>query len=162
MLYRLKLSWRNFGVRLSVLEVELTRYATSMEEQLARVDQLNKNWQVTLQSVKQPQTPPTVLQNVQNVVDTVERTRQAAESGQEHVLTLQSKLSEEQARVRRAQSSIEQAENRALQNIFVRDSQPIWSLELVWARSGRSRVTSRFPRNSRPPLRSVNDSLLPS
>ena len=57
-LYRLKLSWRNFGVRLSVLEVGLTRYATSMEEQLARVDQLNKNWQVTLQSAKQPQTPP--------------------------------------------------------------------------------------------------------
>jgi potassium-dependent mechanosensitive channel len=127
-LYRLKFSWRNFGVRLSVLEVGLTRYATSMEEQLARVDQLNKNWQVTLQSVKQPQTPPAVLQNVQSVVDTVERTRQAAEAGQEHLLTLQSQLSEEQARVRRAQSSIEQAENRALQNIFVRDSQPIWSL----------------------------------
>jgi potassium-dependent mechanosensitive channel len=128
-LYRLKLSWRNFAVRLSVLEVGLTRYATSMEEQLARVDQLNKNWQATLQSAKQPQTPPAVLQSVQSVVDSVERTRQAAEAGQDHVLTLQSQLSEEQARVRRALSSIEQAENQALRNIFVRDSQPIWSLE---------------------------------
>jgi hypothetical protein len=41
-LYRLKLAWRNFSVRLSVSEVELTRHAASMEEQLARVDQLNK------------------------------------------------------------------------------------------------------------------------
>jgi potassium-dependent mechanosensitive channel len=128
-LYRLKLSWRNFGLRLSVLEVELTRYATSVAEQLARVDQLNRNWQATLQSAKQPQIPPTVLQSVQNVVDSIERTRQAAESGQDHVLTLQSKLSTEQARVRRALSSIGQAENRALQNIFVRNSQPVWSLE---------------------------------
>ena len=128
-LYRLKLAWRNFGLRLSVLEVGLTRYAASMEEQLARVDQLNRNWQATLQSAKQPQTPPAVLQSVQSVVDSIERTRQAAESGQDHVLTLQSKISEEEARVRRALVSVEQAENKALQNIFVRDSQPIWSLE---------------------------------
>jgi potassium efflux system protein len=128
-LYRLKLSWRNFSVRLSILEVGLARYASSMEEQLARLDQLNKSWQATLQSAKQPQTPMAVLQSVQSMVESVERTRQAAESGQDHVLTLQSKLSTEQARVRRALSSIEQAENRALQNIFVRDSQPIWSLE---------------------------------
>ena len=128
-LYRLKLAWRNFSVRLSVSEVELTRYATSLEEELARVDQLNKTWQATLQSAKQPQTPPPVLERVQSVVDSVERTRQATESGQEHILTLQSHLSEEEARVRRALSSIDQAENRALQNIFVRDSQPIWSLD---------------------------------
>jgi potassium efflux system protein len=128
-LFRLKLSWRDFGVRLSVLDVGLTRFAASMEEQLARVDQLNKIWQATLQSARQPQTPPAVLQSVQSVVDSIERTRQTAESGQGHVLTLQSKLSEGQAQVRRALDLIEQAENRALQNIFVRDSQPIWSLE---------------------------------
>ena len=44
-------------------------------------------------------------------------------------MTLQSHLSEQEARVRTALSSIEQAENRALKNIFVRDSRPIWSLE---------------------------------
>jgi hypothetical protein len=128
-LYRLKLSWRNFGVRLSVSEAELTRYAASVEEQLARLDQLNKIWQATLQSAKEPQTPPPVLERVQSVADAVVRMRQAAESGQEHILTLQSHLSEVEARVRRALSSIEQAENRALQSIFVRDSRPIWNLE---------------------------------
>ena len=129
MLYRLKLTWQNFGVRLSVSARELTRHATSLEEQLARLDQLNKTWQATLQSAKQPETPPSVLQRVQSVVDSIERTRQAAESGRDHVLTLQSRLSEEEARVRTALSSIEQAETRALKNIFVRDSPPIWSLE---------------------------------
>ena len=128
-LYRLKLAWENFGVRLSVSARELTQHATSLEEQLARLDQLNKTWQATLQSAKQPETPPPVLQSVQSVVDSVERTRQAAESGRDHVLTLQSHLSEQEARVRTALSSIEQAETRALKNIFVRDSRPIWSLE---------------------------------
>jgi hypothetical protein len=129
MLYRLKLAWESFGVRLLVSARELTRHATSLEEQLTRLDQLSKTWQATLQSAKQPETPPLVLQRVQSVVDSVERTRQAGESARDHVLTLQSRLSEEEARVRTALSSIEQAETRALQNIFVRDSPPIWSLE---------------------------------
>jgi small-conductance mechanosensitive channel len=128
-LYRLKLDWEKFGVRLSISARELTNHATSLQEQLARLDQLNKTWQATLQSAKQPGTPPPVLQRVQSVVDSVERTRQAAESLQDHVLTLQSHLSEDEARVRIALSSIEQAETQALKNIFARDSRPIWNLE---------------------------------
>ena len=129
LLYRLKLAWEKFGVRLSVSAHELTQHSSSLDEQLGRLDQLNKTWQATLQSAKQPQTPPPVLQSVQSVVDSVERTQQVAESGRDHVLMLQSHLSEQEARVRRALSLIEQAETRALQNIFVRDSQPIWSLQ---------------------------------
>jgi hypothetical protein len=45
MLYRLKRTWQNFGVRLSVSARELRQRATSLEEQLARLDQLNKTWQ---------------------------------------------------------------------------------------------------------------------
>ena len=80
MLFRLKLNWEDFGLRLLVSARELTRHATSLEEQLARVDQLSKTWQATLQSAK-PETPPPVLQSVQSVVNSIERTRQAAESG---------------------------------------------------------------------------------
>ena len=127
-LYRLKLAWETFGVRLLVSDRELTQHATSLEEQLGRLDKLNKTWQGTLQSAKQPETPPPVLQRAQSVVDSVERTRQATESGQAHVLALQSRLTEEEARVRTTLSSIEQAENQAVQHIFVRDSPPIWNL----------------------------------
>src|SRR5271166_4794621 len=98
-LYRLKLAWEDFGVRLLVTARELSAHATSLEEQLARLDQLNKTWQATLQSAKLPEAPPLVLQSVQSVVGSIERTQQAAESGRDHVLTLQSRLSEEEARV---------------------------------------------------------------
>jgi small-conductance mechanosensitive channel len=126
-LNRLKFTWRNFGDNLSVSARELTQHATSLEEQLARLDQLNKTWQATLQSAKQPETPPPVLQSVQSVVDSLERTRQTAESGRAHILTLQSRLAEEEARVRTALSSIEHAQNQALKSLLVRDSLPIWS-----------------------------------
>ena len=128
-LYRLKVAWRNFGVRSSVSARELTQHATSVEEQLGRLDKLNKAWQATLLLAKQPETPPPVLQRVQSVVDSVERARQTAESGQANVLALQSRISEQEARIRTALSLIEQGENRALKSIFVRDSAPIWSLQ---------------------------------
>ena len=97
--YWLKLTWQNFDDSLLVSARELTQHSTSLEEQLARLDQLTKTWQATLQLAKQPDTPPLVLQSVQSVVDSVERTRQAAEFVLAHVLTLQSRLSEEEARV---------------------------------------------------------------
>jgi small-conductance mechanosensitive channel len=129
LLYRLKLTWQSFRDSLSASARELTQRSTSLEEQIARPDQLNKIWHATLQSAKEPDTPPAVLQSVQSVVDSIERTRQAAESGQAHVLMLLSRISEEEARVRTALSSIEQGERRALKGVFVRDSPPIWSLK---------------------------------
>jgi potassium efflux system protein len=128
-LYRLKLTWQNFSVRLSILTRELALHATSLEEQFARLDQLNKTWQATLLPAKQAGAPPLVLQSVESVGGSIERTRKSAEPVRDQVLTLQSQLSEQEARVRTALSSIEQAEKRALQDIFVRDSPPIWSLE---------------------------------
>ena len=113
-----------------------------------RIDQLSKTWQATLQSAKQPETPPLVLQSVQSVVDSVERTRQAAEFVLAHVLTLQSRLSEEEARVRTVLSSIEQAQNQALKSLFVRDSQPIWNsatgLGREWEKQSRESFSSQL------------------
>src|SRR5262249_27048621 len=128
-LFPLKLAWQSLGVRLSASARELAQHATSLEEQLGRLDKLDKTWQATLQSAKQPETPPPVLQSVQSVVDSVARTRQATESGQARVFVLQSRISEQEARVRTALSLIEQGENRALKGLFVRDSPPIWSVE---------------------------------
>src|SRR5215469_7099203 len=128
-LYRLKLAWQSFAARLSVSARELAQHATSVEEQLGRLDKLNKAWQATLLLAKQPETPPQVLQSVQSVVDSVERTRQATESGQAHVLALQSRVSEQEAHVRTALTLIEQGENQSLKSLFVRDSPPIWSLQ---------------------------------
>jgi potassium efflux system protein len=128
-LFPLKLAWQSFRVRLSVTAGDLAQHATSLEEQLGRLNKLDQTWQVTLQSARQPETPPPVLQSAQSVVDSIERTRQTTESGQARVLALQSRISEQEARVRTALSSIEEEENRALKNLFVRDSRPIWSLK---------------------------------
>ncbi len=128
-LYRLKLTWHKFGHDLIVSARELTQHATRLEEQLAHLVQMNATWQATLQSAKQPETPLPIAQGVQGVADSVARTRQTAETGLAQILTLQTQLSGEEARARTVLSSIEQAEKRALRNVFVRDRPPLWSLK---------------------------------
>jgi hypothetical protein len=54
---------------LAVSARELAEYATSVEERLGRLNKLNKIWQATLQSAKQPETPAKVLKSVQSIVD---------------------------------------------------------------------------------------------
>jgi potassium-dependent mechanosensitive channel len=143
-LYQLKSTWQNFGDDLSALARELGQRATSLEEERARLDQLKKTWQATLQSAKQPDTPQPFLQSVQNVVDSIERTRQVAESGREQVLTLQGRLSEQEARVLTALSSVEQSQNRALKSLLVRDSPPIWSGEISLGREWEKQSGASF------------------
>jgi hypothetical protein len=129
MLHQLRNAWQNFGDDLSALGRGLAACATSLEEEHARLEQLSKTWQATLQSAKQPETPQPVLQAVQRVVDSVERTRRAAESGRARVFTLETGLSEQEARVRTGLSAVDRSQNRVLKNLLVRDSPPIWSGE---------------------------------
>ncbi len=129
MLHRLRSTWQSFTDDLSALAGKLGQRATRLEEERARLDEMTQTWQATLQSAKQPDTPPAVLQSVQNVVDSIERTRQATESDRAQVLTLESRVSEEEARVRRALASVIQVQNQALESLLVRDSPPIWSAE---------------------------------
>jgi len=143
-LYRLKSTWQNFGDNLSALARELAQRATSLEEERGRLDQMKKTWQATLQSAKQPNTPQAFLQSIQNVVDSVERTRQAAESSREQVLTWQGRLSEQEARVRTALSSVEQEQNGALKSLLVRDRPPIWSGEISLGREWEKQSGASF------------------
>ena len=65
-----------------------------------------------------------------------------------YVLTLQSKLSTEEARVPKSSLFDRTSKNRALQNIFVRDSQPVWSLETSlgteWQKHSDESFSSQF------------------
>jgi len=129
MLHRLKSTWQSFADDLSALAQKLAQRAASLEEQRTRLDQFTEIWQATLQSTKQPNTPPPVVKAVQSVVDSIERTRPAAESCRAQILDLEIRLSEEEARVRAALSSVQQVQTLELDSLLVRDSPPIWSAQ---------------------------------
>jgi hypothetical protein len=127
-LHRQLVTWQNFSDNLSASARELARCATDLDEEIARLDQLEKIWQLTLVSAKQPETPLEVSKRVQSTLDSVELTRKMTESGRSKVLTVQTHLSEEEARVRDAITAVEQLQSNALKSLAVRDSPPIWNL----------------------------------
>src|SRR5258708_19883200 len=77
MLHRLRSTWQSFTDDLSALAGKLGQRATRLEEERARLDEMTQTWQATLQSAKQPDTPPAELHNFQNHAASIERTRKA-------------------------------------------------------------------------------------
>jgi small-conductance mechanosensitive channel len=128
MLYPLKVSWQSFGDKLSAWNNELTRSGISLDEELTRLEEQNKVWQLTLQSVQQGGTAPEILQRVKDVTDSIERTQRAVTSRRAQVLSLQGRISDDAGRIRKMLTLIEQAEARVLKGALSQNSPPIWSL----------------------------------
>ncbi len=140
MLYRITVTWDNFRKSLEASSRELTVYATDLEGLIAKLDQLDKIWQATLTAAQQPNTPPAVLQRVQSTTDSIGSTRKMVESVRANVLTLQTRLSEEQTRVQTALASVEKLQTNALKSLLVRDSPPLWSLGTVMGKDWSDQV----------------------
>jgi potassium-dependent mechanosensitive channel len=88
---------------------------------------MNQVWQPTLESAPQNNMPPAVLQRVQKVVERISKTKQTADSDHAQVLTMQSTLLSQEARIHRATAAIDRAQSQALRDLLVRDGQPIWT-----------------------------------
>jgi methyl-accepting chemotaxis protein len=127
-LSRMMSTWGKLGEDLSASTRELAQCANTLDQDIARLDQLQNIWQSTLQSAKQPETPPAVWQRVQSTQEAIAFARKTAESSRANVLTVQTRLSEAQARVRTALTSVEQLQTNALKSLAVRDSPPIWQI----------------------------------
>jgi len=139
LLHRLEVTLQNFNDELSTWNHDLTEYAKALDEQLAHLDQLSKVWQSTLQSPELSQAAPEILKRVQSLIDSIGRTRQALESRRATALTLEGRVLESTAQVQTASSAVEQAEARAVKNLLVQDSPPIWGLEISnWREESRA------------------------
>ena len=127
LLYRLRTTWQTYSTNLTSSEQDLTQRAANLEDQLASLKQMNQVWQPTLVSAPQINMPPAVLQRVQKVVERINKTKQTAESDRAQVLTLQSGVLMQEARIRSAIAAIDRAQSQALKDLLVRDGQPIWT-----------------------------------
>jgi hypothetical protein len=130
LLHRMEGTLQIFRDELSTWIHDLTERAKTLDDQLARLDQLSKIWQSTLQLPELSQMPPEILKRVQSLIDSIGRTRRAVESRRAEVLTLLNRVLEWTERVQTTSSSIEQTQAKAVKNLFVPDSPPIWSWEI--------------------------------
>jgi hypothetical protein len=130
-LYRIKLSWRDFGDNLATSDRDLTQLATRLEEKADRLDRLAQTWQAMLQSATEQGAPSLALQSIRSLMSSIERAQNTAEASRQRLFTLRSRLSELETKVRDILSLVEEARVRALKDLLVRDSPPIWSVQTV-------------------------------
>jgi potassium-dependent mechanosensitive channel len=127
LLYQLRSTWQTYAGNLANSEQDLVQRTSNLESQIARLGQMNQIWQVTLQSAPQVDMPPAVSQRVQSVAAEIAKTQQAAESDRARILTLQSDLLLEDARIRTAIGAVARAQSQALKDLLVQNGQPIWT-----------------------------------
>ncbi len=128
MLNRLSASWDNLREALSSTAKELSQRTASQEEIETRLAQLSKTWQTTVDAAKQPNIPGAVLNEAQETSVAVETARKNLDSDRAALLAVQTRLSQEEARVRTAISSVDSLKNKALKSVIIRDSLPLWGL----------------------------------
>ena len=123
--------WRRLRRSLSGWTRDLTNRATRLEREIAQLDELRKTWEQTLDTAKDANTPPEVLRRIEAVITQIRQAREAIEKQRARVLTMQSRVAAQDARITDALTSIRQAREDVFNRLFVKDSPPIWSTVLL-------------------------------
>jgi small-conductance mechanosensitive channel len=131
-LRRLENEWNALHDELSRWKRSLAKRGQELGGQIARLNQLKNPWQATLESAQTAKLPPEVTQRVQSTLTDVQSALDKFEERQRVILTLQDRVVEQDRQVAQVLSSIEHAREEAVSQLFVRESQPLWSRS-VWS-----------------------------
>lgn len=145
-LRNLEEGWKNLGEKLPGWKRGLTSRAAELDRELTHLTQLEQSWSLTLEQAQgaetpdaQPQTgevssssatPPEILQRMQTVIAAIKQTRAKVERRRTQILTLQNRVAEQEARINEAITAIKQVREQTVNQLFVKDSPPIWSAEV--------------------------------
>jgi len=122
--------WRRLRRNLSTWTRDLTTRATRLEREITELDELRNTWEQTLAAAQDSNTPPEVLRQIEAVITQIKQAREAIDKQRARVLTLQSRVAVQDARIADALTSIRQALEDVLNRLFVKDSPAIWSAGL--------------------------------
>ena len=123
--------WRRLRRSLSGWTRDLTNRATRLEHEIAQLDELRKTWEQTLDTAKDANTPPEVLRRIEAVITEIRQAREVIEKQRARILTMQSRVAAQDARITNALTLIRQAREDVFNRLFVKDSPPIWSTVLL-------------------------------
>ena len=155
-LRRLERDWTTLDQTLSLWKRDLTARATALDREISHLITFRDTWQQTLnlsasatQNSAQQQdlqstatevvvsTPPEIIERIQATLLAIKQTREQVERRRAKVLALQNHVAEQGARVSEALSNVEQVRNEVVNRLFVKDSPPIWRVE-VYSSSGQT------------------------
>ena len=118
--------WNGVARRLGVWKRDLAARASLLETDLAGLARSRETWSRTLEAARTGGVPPEVLDRAAATLAQVEETSRRAEAARAAVLALQTRVSEQEARVGDALATVERVRGEAVGRLTVRDSPPLW------------------------------------
>jgi small-conductance mechanosensitive channel len=119
--------WQHIRESLSVWTRDLTRRAARMDAEIARLSQRATLWEQTRGQALKADAPPEVRQRIDTIIAAIGATQKRAQERRTEILSLQNRVAEQEARVAEALTSIRQAQDRAVEQLFTSGSPPLWS-----------------------------------
>ena len=124
---QLLMIWQSLGDNAKSWSRELTRRATGLGADLARLDNMAETWNLTAIEAKAKNAPQDVLNRIGQTMGLIQQTQDSLKSRRADILNLQSQLAAEQTRIQIDFSAVEQAKQGTLSRLLVRESPPIWA-----------------------------------
>ncbi len=139
LLHNMEIVLQTYRAQLSSWNHDLAEQSKVLDGQIVQLDGLGKIWKSTLQLPELSKAAPEIPELVQNLIDLIGRTEQAAESLRERNLTLQGHVLEATARLEAVAPAFEPAQVSAVKNLFAQDSPPLWSIDVEqWRAASRA------------------------
>jgi small-conductance mechanosensitive channel len=105
---------------------ELTRRADELSRDLAELDKLDGTWQATVSAAGGAKAPAEIQQRAQAIVAQIAKAKVDANAKEAELLSLQGRAADLSARTNDSLDQLANAGERALRDLFRRDSLPVW------------------------------------
>ena len=135
--------WENIGSEIPSWESELNILGALLEKQVAELESLAAIWQKTLDSTKPTDSnsnstvmtetaqtaaiPLEVRDSINKIATAIKETQANLQKKRSDLLTLQSRISEQEKRINEVLENVRKVRDEALTHLFVKDSPPIWN-----------------------------------
>lgn len=145
--------WESLAEKIPAWKNDLKAQIGVLDKQIEDLRRSSELWQKTLDALKNSpspasgsatgtpakesaapaadlsEAPPEVLQRISEVIADIKKTQKQLEEKRARLLTLQTRVSEQETRVNDALAAIKQVREEALTHLFVKDSPAIWSVQ---------------------------------
>ncbi|MBN9415521.1 MAG: mechanosensitive ion channel [Candidatus Eremiobacteraeota bacterium] len=127
----LETNWRVLGQELPDWKQNLEIRVKRLDEELAQLDQTTAAWNATVSAAGLAGLPADLLMSAQTTVENIKSRQDALRKRRSEVVAMQNAVTRQDARVKEAMDLLSAARQRAVSNILVQDSPPMWSSEVT-------------------------------
>ena len=131
-------TWRPILRQIQSSKSTLREQIEALDKQIAELDRFSETWALTLAAIRSGDEtentsrsnaglPPEVLQKVTDTIAAIDETARLVQERRAGLLSIQTRLSEMEARATDSRDQIRGAQSRTLTNLFNRDEPPIWA-----------------------------------